>query len=130
MLKFSRFASLTSCLKKEEEGLSSVAKQAISIQCMAQVAVDKQSFTFITHNKGVMDTLACRCTQVAHKHRLKLMSATGSHTRRHQSRHAVRYIPKAQHAFKALLIHGILQFTKVITLRCALHRCPSRDIHR
>ena len=49
---------------------------------------------------------------------------------RHQRRHAFRYSPKAQDTFKALLIHGILQFTKIITLRCALHRCSSRGIHR
>ena len=29
-----------------------------------------------------------------------------------------------------LLVHGILQFTMLITLRCALHRCSSRDIRR
>ena len=38
--------------------------------------------------------------------------------------------PGAQYAFKILLIHGILQFTMLIALRCALHRCSSQDIHR
>ena len=47
---------------------------------------------------------------------------------RHWSRHAFRDIPKAQYTFKSLLVHGILQFTMLITLRCALHRCSSRDI--
>ena len=46
----------------------SAVKQANSIQHMAQVAVDTQSFTFIMHSKGMLDTLACTCTQVAHKH--------------------------------------------------------------
>ena len=71
MLKFSRFASLTSCLKKKKEEHRSIAKQAISIQCMAQVAVGKQSFACIMHNKGVLGTLACTYTQVAHKHTMK-----------------------------------------------------------
>ena len=48
----------------------------------------------------------------------------------HWSRHAFRDIPKAQYTFKSLLVHGILQFTMLITLRCALHRCSSRDIRR
>ena len=49
---------------------------------------------------------------------------------RHWSRHASRDIPKAQYAFKYLLVHGILQFTMLIALRCALHRYSSRDIRR
>ena len=57
--------------QKNGEGLGSAARQAISIQCMAQVAVDKQSFAFIMHNKGVLGTLACTYTQAAHKHTLK-----------------------------------------------------------
>ena len=130
MLKFSRFASLTSCLTGREGilDIGSAVKQVISIHRMAQVAVGTQSLAYIMHNKGMLGTLACTYTPVAHKR--NLISATRSHSRRHQSRHAVRYIPKAQHTFNALLIHGILQFTKVITLRCALHRCPSRGIHR
>ena len=57
--------------QKEKEGLRSIAKQAISIQCMAQVAVGKQSFACAMHNKGVLGTLACTYTQVAHKHTMK-----------------------------------------------------------
>ena len=49
---------------------------------------------------------------------------------RHWRRHAFRNNPKAQYTFKSLLVHGILQFTMLITLRCALHRCSSRDIRR
>lgn len=37
---------------------------------------------------------------------------------------------EAQHAFKHLMIHGILQFALLIALRCVLHRCRSQDIHR
>ena len=55
---------------------------------------------------------------------------SGMSINRHWSRHAFRHIPKAQYTFKSLLIHGILQFTMLITLRCALHRCSSRDIRR
>ena len=49
---------------------------------------------------------------------------------RHWSRHAARNNPTAQCTFKVLLVLGILQFTMFITLRCALHRCLSRDICR
>ena len=61
-----------------------------------------------------------------------LMKATATETtqNRHWSRHAFRDIPKAQYAFKSLSVHGILQFTMLIALRCALHRCSNRDIHR
>ena len=54
----------------------------------------------------------------------------GMNISRHWSRHAFRDVPKAQYTFKSLLVHGILQFTMLITLRCALHRCSSRDIRR
>ena len=54
----------------------------------------------------------------------------GRNINRHWSRHAFRDVPKAQYTFKSLLVHGILQFTMLITLRCALHRCSSRDIRR
>ena len=35
---------------------------------------------------------------------------------------------EAQYAFKVLMIHGILQFTLLIALRCVLHRCESQEI--
>ena len=54
--------------KGKHIGLSSTVKQAISIQHMAQVAVDTQSFTYTLHSKGKLFTLACTCTQVAHRH--------------------------------------------------------------
>ena len=63
-----------------------------------------------------------------HQPRLEYVSGMGIN--RHWSRHAFRDIPKAQYTFKSLLVHGILQFTMLITLRCALHRCSSRDIRR
>ena len=59
-----------------------------------------------------------------------VQNVSGMSINRHWSRHAFRHIPKAQYTFKSLLIHGILQFTMLITLRCALHRCSSRDIRR
>jgi hypothetical protein len=36
--------------------------------------------------------------------------------------------PRAQYAFKDLMIHGILQFTLRIAFRCVLHRYESQDI--
>ena len=52
---------------KNKEGLASATKQAIDIRCMIRLAAGKQSFTCISHNKGVLDTLACTGTQVAHE---------------------------------------------------------------
>ncbi len=49
--------------------------------------------------------------------------------KRHWSKHTFRNNPKEQYAFNFLLVHWILQFTMLITLRCTLHRCSSRDIH-
>jgi len=37
--------------------------------------------------------------------------------------------PRAQHAFKISMVHGVLQFTLRIAVCCVLHRCESRDIH-
>ena len=48
-------------------GLASATKQAIDIRCMIRLAAGKQSLTCTTHSKGVLDTLACTCTQVAHE---------------------------------------------------------------
>ena len=78
---------------------------------------------------------ASRASSLTHKHAhmtapTELESASGMNISRHWSRHAFRDIPKAQYTFKSLLVHGILQFTMLITLRCALHRCSSRDIRR
>ena len=38
--------------------------------------------------------------------------------------------PKSDYTFRDLLIHGILQLTMFITLRCALHQFLNRDIRR
>ena len=55
------------------------------------------------------------------------MSSNGSWG--HRSRLAAKTIPAAQGTFRSQLIHGILQVTMHIALRCALHRYLSRDIH-
>ena len=41
-----------------------------------------------------------------------------------------REYPKAQCAFKILMIHEVLQFALRIAFRCVLHRCGNLDIHR
>ena len=46
----------------------------------------------------------------------------------HWNRHAPRWYPEAQHAFKDLMIHWVLQFALRIAFRCVLHRCESQDI--
>jgi hypothetical protein len=38
--------------------------------------------------------------------------------------------PRAQHAFKGSMIHGVLQFALRIAFRCVLHRAGFQDIHR
>ena len=49
---------------------------------------------------------------------------------RHSNKHATGKIPKAQCAFKILMIHEVLQFALRIAFRCVLHRCGNLDIHR
>ena len=48
----------------------------------------------------------------------------------HSDKHALGHYPKAQCAFKILMIHEVLQFALRIAFRCVLHRCGSQDIHR
>ena len=55
---------------------------------------------------------------------------TLSFVHRYSDKHAFRKIPKAQCAFKILMIHEVLQFALRIAFRCVLHRCGNLDIHR
>lgn len=41
-----------------------------------------------------------------------------------------RLEPGAQFAFKDSMIHCVLQFALIIAVRCVLHRCTSRGVHR
>ena len=129
MLKFSRFASLTSCL---------VCVISVSDICFASTNAHCKAGSLMCwlqhirmHSAQQWHEHTPLCTST-HRHHTSITACVCNRnkTNRHQSRHAFRYIPKAQNTFKTLLIHGILQFTKVITLRCALHRCLNRDIHR
>ncbi|EED88368.1 predicted protein [Thalassiosira pseudonana CCMP1335] len=47
----------------------------------------------------------------------------------HSDKHALGHYPKAQCAFKSLMIHEVLQFALRIAFRCVLHRCGIQDIH-
>ena len=47
----------------------------------------------------------------------------------HSDKHALGPNPKAQCAFKILMIHEVLQFALRIAFRCVLHRCGIQDIH-
>ncbi|KAL7544153.1 hypothetical protein ACHAWF_017562 [Thalassiosira exigua] len=47
----------------------------------------------------------------------------------HSDKHALGHYPKAQCAFKILMIHEVLQFALRIAFRCVLHRCGIQDIH-
>jgi hypothetical protein len=49
---------------------------------------------------------------------------------KHSDKHAPGKIPRAQCAFKILMIHEVLQFALRIAFRCVLHRCGNLDIHR
>ena len=125
MLKFSGFADLTSCLLESSSvesfrNLFTVNKTC-GIHGTQTVCWGWNQAPFNTHVSGSKhtDTQQHSSTQGA-----------GIDQYRHWSRHAFRDIPKAQYTFKSLLVHGILQFTMLITLRCALHRCSSRDIRR
>ena len=48
----------------------------------------------------------------------------------YSNRRAPVRITRAQYAFEDSMIHGILQFTLRIAVRCVLHRCASQEIHR
>ena len=75
-------------------------------------------------------------TQFLHAPQRKSMWHTTQHIKSmclmqwHWGRPAFRNFPKAQDAFKNLLVLGILQVTELITFHCALHRCSSQDIRR
>ena len=66
-----------------------------------------------------------------HSHRSSCWNtSTLSGVHRHSNKHATGKIPKAQCAFKILMIHEVLQFALRIAFRCVLHRCGNLDIHR
>ena len=48
---------------------------------------------------------------------------------RHSLRYALRTNPRAQVAFKDLMIRGELQVALLIAVRCVLHRHGNQDIH-
>ena len=131
MLKFSGFSCLTSCLLKAQ------------YVCL-QKGTDA---TYARGSEAARERLASACERcsasnyIRREHAIHAVDeqskpgAPGARKTRgrgdgHQRRRAVRGIPKAQYAFKFLLVHGILQVTMFITLRCALHRRSNRDIRR
>ena len=131
MLKFSGFAYLTSCLEWD-------LNHEICSRC---TIISKSNKWHKVLFKLLVDNSTCTLnaskarSALTHKHAHTkypndLDDIGGMNINRHWSRHAFRDIPKAQYTFKSLLVHGILQFTMLITLRCALHRCSSRDIRR
>ena len=71
-----------------------------------------------------------------HKQRTATVQLTGalqhqwlSGVSEHSDKHALGHYPKAQCAFKILMIHEVLQFALRIAFRCVLHRCGIQDIH-
>ena len=66
--------------------------------------------------------------QTHHARRRSNKTQWSSGVHEHSTRHAFRHIPKAQCAFKGLMIHEVLQFALRIAFRCVLHRCGSLDI--
>ena len=131
MLKFSGFANLTSCHEWDQTVLN-CGRQATNnrathdTEVLFKLLVDDSTCAL-----NVSRTESALTHKYAHKqNQIALEIACGMNINRHWRRHAFRDIPKAQYTFKTLLVHGILQFTMLITLRCALHRCSSRDIRR
>ena len=59
------------------------------------------------------------------KHQYQWLSGVSEHS----DKHALGHYPKAQCAFKILMIHEVLQFALRIAFRCVLHRCGIQDIH-
>ena len=133
MLKFSGFADLTSCQYRAKEHIS---------RCAATTTAQGQADTAANDACHLL-SLSCLSRNASCTRCIKAVSnaltATNANcrnnfavcvTNKHWSRHAFRDIPKGQSTFNNLLFHGILQFKMIITLRCILHRCLSRDIHR
>ena len=123
MLKFSRFSGLTSCLRVKKKHTGAAWSHVTSLL--------KKMFN-VAHVQHHQDTCV-NATNAALKHEntktWHLSDTPRRKNKRHWSKHAFRNNPKEQYAFNFLLVHWILQFTMLITLRCTLHRCSSRDIH-
>ena len=134
MLKLSGFADLTSCLEEEHPIKGASVSRRLTQrpkptgkyrEVLYRLESQEKPYDL---NASEHKALTHKCSQ-AHCWR-KASKRAGMNENRHRSRHAFRDIPKAQYTFKNLLVHGILQFTMLIALRCALHRCSSRDIRR
>ena len=110
MLKFSRFADLSSCC----------CVVRIDLRMNIKNIQISQANPFMFH---VPHHIECK---VAHNKQQQALCSF----HKQWSRHTSRDYPEVQYAFKFPLIHGILQFTMFITLCCVLHRCLNRDIRR
>ena len=132
MLKFSGFANLTSCLEWNQynwnlPGKWPATEQRMTHKCYSNCLLWSTPVHWMRQRHEALWHTNTHTWQ----HQTSLVQCVrGMNINRHWSRHAFRDIPKAQYTFKSLLVHGILQFTMLITLRCALHRCSSRDIRR
>ena len=132
MLKFSGFADLTSCLEWNQynwnlPGKWPATEQRMTHKCYSNCLLWSTPVHWMRQRHEALWHTNTHTWQ----HQTSLVQCVrGMNINRHWSRHAFRDIPKAQYTFKSLLVHGILQFTMFITLRCALHRCSSRDIRR
>ena len=123
MLKFSRFSGLTSCLwiKRHSHSGGLVTRNISSEEDAQRCACQARPTHMHQCNQCYIEAWKHRSEQPK-RHAPQII-------KRHWSKHAFRNNPKEQYAFNLLLVHWILQFTMLITLRCTLHRCSSRDIH-
>ena len=120
--------------------LNVLTKQSIRItlstETMLLLPELGQPSAFLQAHSGSGENVACF---ISWQHQVKLdqshspavnTRSTLSGVHRHSDKHATGKIPKAQCAFKILMIHEVLQFALRIAFRCVLHRCGNLDIHR
>jgi hypothetical protein len=123
MLKFSRFSGLTSCLR-----IKNKTHWGGLITRNTTPEEDVQRCACPAPPRHMCQCSECYIETWKHEN-VKPEWHAPQRNKRHWSKHAFRNNPKEQYAFNFLLVHWILQFTMLITLRCTLHRCSSRDIH-
>ena len=102
-----------------------IARRSTLFKYIKSIAYERHTDMLSIANVKGMTALTCRaCKSSAWLcHDSSLMPGD-----KHWNRQAFRNTPKAQCAFKFLLIHESLLFSMLITLCCTLHHHPSQDI--
>ena len=133
MLKFSGLAGLSSCFERWRQTMPLNVELVKALSTTRQQRhINPQSQVNLTSRQAI--NCMCQRQKAPLTHKACSSQAWLSHgsllmiESRRWSRQAFRNTPKAQCAFKSLLIHEILLFSMLITLCCTLHHHPSQDI--